>query len=100
MDAKCTEHGCYWKAENEHLKKCLLENFEEATAEVNVLRAALAAGRDALQTSADLRWKADMRAIKKWQKATGKTLVWPDHADLCIWLMEQLDTLGGLELKE
>ena len=41
MDAKCIEHGCYWKAENEHLKKCLLENFDAATAEVNALRAAL-----------------------------------------------------------
>lgn len=36
-----------------------------------------------------LRWKADMRAIEKWQAATGKTLVWPDHADLCVWLLEQ-----------
>lgn len=61
---------------------------------------ALAVERDALQASADIRWKADMRAIKKWQEATGKTLVWPDHADLCVWLMEQLDALGGLELKE
>ncbi len=46
--------------------------------------------RDELQASADLRWKADMRAIHRWQSATGKDLVWPDHADLCVWLMGQL----------
>lgn len=43
--------------------------------------------------SFDLRWKADMRAIKRWQKATGKTAIWPDHADLCVWLLEQNDKL-------
>ena len=41
--------------------------------------------------SFSLRWKADMRAIKKWQKKHGKELTWPDHTDLCMWLMEQLD---------
>jgi hypothetical protein len=42
----------------------------------------------------DHRWKADMRAIKMWQEAhPGNDLVWPDHASLCVWLMEQLDKL-------
>lgn len=42
--------------------------------------------------SFDLRWKADMRAIKRWQEAhPGNDLTWPDHADLCVWLLEQLD---------
>lgn len=45
----------------------------------------------ALEASFDLRWNADRRAIKRWQAATGKTLIWPDHADLCVWLLEQLD---------
>lgn len=44
-----------------------------------------------LQVVFDLRWRADMRAIKRWQEATGRTMVWPDHADLCVWLLEQLD---------
>jgi hypothetical protein len=45
-----------------------------------------------MQASADLRWGADMRAIKRWQEAhPGNDLVWPDHADLCVWLMEQLE---------
>jgi hypothetical protein len=40
--------------------------------------------------SFDLRWKADMRAIKRWQEAhPGNDLVWPDHADLVVWLLEQ-----------
>ncbi|AUN31996.1 hypothetical protein [Niveispirillum cyanobacteriorum] len=38
-----------------------------------------------------LRWRADMRAIARWQAATGRVMTWPDHADLCVWLMEQLD---------
>jgi hypothetical protein len=44
-----------------------------------------------LEAMFDVRWKADMRAIKRWQAATGKTLIWLDHADLCVWLLEQLD---------
>lgn len=44
-----------------------------------------------LQQIFDLRWQADQRAIKRWQAATGRTMTWPDHADLCVWLMEQLD---------
>lgn len=40
--------------------------------------------------SFDLRWKADMRAIRRWQQAhPGNDHVWPDHADLCVWLMDQ-----------
>ena len=43
--------------------------------------------------SLDLRWKADMRAIKRWQEAhPGKELIWPDHADLCVWLLEQWES--------
>ena len=42
--------------------------------------------------SFDLRWKADMRAINRWQEAhPGNDLVWPDHTDLCVWLLEALD---------
>lgn len=47
---------------------------------------------DELERGFDLRWKADMRAIKRWQKAhPGNDLCWPDHADLCVWLLEQLE---------
>jgi hypothetical protein len=52
------------------------------------------AERDELQSSFDLRWKADMRAIKNWQAANqGNDLVWPDHADLAVWLLAERDRL-------
>jgi hypothetical protein len=55
------------------------------------------AQRDELQDSFDMRWKADMRAIKKWQAANqGNDLVWPDHADLVVWLMAGRDRLRNL----
>ena len=44
-----------------------------------------------LQAVFDLRWKADMRAIKKWQETTGRELTWPDHADLVVYLMGRLE---------
>ena len=51
------------------------------------------------KASFDLRWNADMRAIKRWQEAhPDRKHVWPDHADMCAWLMEQLDKLEA-ELK-
>jgi hypothetical protein len=63
------------------------------------IRAVEAEARAPLETqitekdaSFDLRWKADMRAIKAWQTKTGRTEVWPDHVDLVLWLLEQRDT--------
>lgn len=45
-----------------------------------------------MRATFDLRWKADMRAIKRWQDAhPGKELVWPDHADLVVWLLRLYD---------
>lgn len=44
------------------------------------------------ERSFDLRWKADMRARKRWQDShPGNDQVWPDRADLIVWLMEQLE---------
>lgn len=39
----------------------------------------------------DIQWKADQRAIKMWQKATGEVLKWPDSAKLSVWLMGEID---------
>lgn len=51
-----------------------------------------------LQATFDLRHKADMRAIKRWQEAhPGKELTWPDHADLVCWLMEQIEQVRSSE---
>jgi hypothetical protein len=59
------------------------------------LRAAVAEVEQ-LEASFRLRWKADMRAIKRWQEAhPGNKLTWPDHADLCVWLLEENDRLRG-----
>ena len=44
-----------------------------------------------LESTFDLQWKADRRAIKRWQKAhPGNDMVWPDRADMVVWLMSQL----------
>lgn len=46
------------------------------------------------ESSFKLRWAADMRAIKRWQaEAPGRELTWPDHADLCVWLLAERDAL-------
>jgi len=45
---------------------------------------------EGLQLLFNLRWKADQRAIKRWQAAhPGNELTWPDHADMVVWLLEQ-----------
>ena len=53
----------------------------------------LRAKRDELQASFELRRNADMRAIKRWQSEDPekRELTWPDHADLCCWLLDQLE---------
>ena len=38
-----------------------------------------------------VRREAGTRALKMWQDANpGNDLTWPDHADLCVWLMEKV----------
>jgi hypothetical protein len=46
-----------------------------------------------LEFTFDLRWKADMRAIERWQSENPekRALTLPDHTDLCVWLLEKLD---------
>ena len=64
---------------------------EEANAILMASAPKLKADLEDMQRTFDLRWKADMRAIKRWQEAhPGNDLTWPDHADLVVWLMEQL----------
>jgi hypothetical protein len=47
---------------------------------------------ESFEQSFDLRWNADMRAIKRWRAAgTRRELTMPDHVDLVMWLMEQLE---------
>lgn len=47
-----------------------------------------------VQALFELRWKADMRAIKQWQVAhPERGNVWPDHADMVVWLLEKNNAL-------
>ena len=39
------------------------------------------------------RWDADQRAIARWQAATGRERTWPDHADMVVWLLGEVDRL-------
>src|SRR5690606_35211446 len=76
------------------LVKALNEAFEYGCAEIERLQRE----RDELQQSFDLHWRASMRAIKRWQEAhPGSDLTWPDHADLVVWLLEQLDAAREAE---
>lgn len=45
-----------------------------------------------MQAIFDSRWNADMRAILLWQQETNRTQTWPDHADLVVWLLGQLES--------
>ena len=36
-------------------------------------------------------YAAHVRGIARWQAATGKTLTWPDGANLVVWLLERLE---------
>ena len=55
---------------------------------------ALVAELAELQTSSDLRWNADQRARERWRAAhPDQPLTWPDHVDLCVWLMTRVTEL-------
>lgn len=41
----------------------------------------------------NMRMAADWRAIKRWRAATGRTRVIPDHENLVVFLLEQIDKL-------
>ena len=45
----------------------------------------------------DLRWAADMRAIKAWQIAhPDQPKTWPDHADLGTWCLSRIEKLEAV----
>ena len=73
-------------------------------ADICVERHALLEEIDSLQSTFDIRWKADMRAIKRWQKAhsdnPGAELIWPDHADLVVWLMGETERWKTIHREE
>ena len=82
---------------NENLMK-VLESFkgEKGTVKLSpeITRMMIEAAEAYLQheQNFDLRWEADMRAIKRWQSVDPekRKLTWPDHTDLCVWLLDQI----------
>lgn len=78
--------------------------FKETAAMLRRLHARAEAAereRDDLQSTFNVRWQADMRAIKRWQaESKGRDLKWPDHVDLVCWLAEQLATARADALRE
>lgn len=56
---------------------------------------ALTAERDELQQTFDLRYHADLRALKRWRAGhPERELLMPDHADMVVWLLERASTCG------
>lgn len=85
----------------------LLPFLRGLVGERNKLAAAnakLKADNKEMGQSFDLRWAASRRATEMWQAANpGNDLVWPDHTDLCVWLLgrdtalrEALETIVAL----
>lgn len=53
-----------------------------------------------LQHYFEMRWKADRRAIALWRQADPtRELVMPDHADLCLWLLDNIEGSHAREEK-
>ena len=83
------------------LVKRLRDGFITMECEDDVVRYTNHAAADALEAMAgevaslqntfDLMWKADQRAIKLWQEATGKDHIWPDRTKTTLWLLERLE---------
>ena len=70
---------------------------EEANALLMASAPKMKAELEEMQATFDLRWKADQRAIKRWQEAhPGNDLTWPDHADMVVWLLGEVERLSSL----
>lgn len=48
---------------------------------------------DEYHKTENLRWSADMRAIKQWQEKTGRDNVWPDRCNMVVGMLEDRDRL-------
>lgn len=69
-----------------------IEELEAKLAKSEAQCEELAALANEFRTTFNLRWKADRRATERWrsQDPEHRSLTIPDHADLCVWLLEQL----------
>ena len=77
-----------------NLEDCLTVRnaLPDLIAEIRRLRAE----NEELQASQDLQQAAYHRAKDRWQAATGRSDIWPDLADLCVWLMETTERLRAI----
>lgn len=74
------------------IEKLLREALSQCLPHVGAALEACAKYLDEQERSLKLRWDAQSRAIKSYHDAhPGNDFLWPDHADLCVWLLEQLE---------
>lgn len=73
------------------VKSSDVERLKDQLAEKKQIIRTLRSQIAEFNSSFELRWEADRRAIKMWHAAhIDKTSIWPDQADLCIWLMDRV----------
>lgn len=73
-----------------------IERLESAIASALAAKERAEAALAEHKHSFDLRWQADQRARALWRKdRPDRDMIWPDHADLCVWLLEQRDALAA-----
>lgn len=60
----------------------------------------ICAERDEFTELFEVRRDADRRAIVRWQEATGRKAVLPDHADLCVWLLNEVQRVYEITVAE
>ena len=85
----------HWHGERNFVAQRHAEKLDEATAIISEAMEERERELAELGASFELRHDADMRAIQMWQKETGRTEVWPDHADLCVWLLARVEKLAA-----
>ena len=93
----------YTEVEVERLNSAFIGDFQLAKQALNALNSyieersrretELLATIAELEGMLDMRSKADNRAVKTWWKNTGRNLTIPDHADLCVYLLEVIAKL-------
>ena len=76
-------------------------NFDQLRADLATARERIADTSERVEEMEalfDLRLKADQRAVKMWraEKPDERELSWPDHADMCVWLLARLDSARAI----
>lgn len=80
-------------SEEIHAKQEALDNALDKVKRLEEQLHAAQEEDEAVEAGLRLRRNADMQAIKRWQTQSGRYDTWPDHTDLCVFLMERIDEL-------